>query len=174
MKTRLFQIGGRTKKTVVAVWLCFLVDFMRNSNAPFYSVIAAILCIQRNWKDSIKVAANREIATILGGVWGMIVLGLERYIYLIPYELLRDLFLSCMLIPIINVSVFIKQEKGTFLMCVVFLCITVTHGSDGNPFVFGISRIADTTMGIIVALFVNRFGEWGEKCRTHILEHWYK
>ena len=51
----------------------------------------------------------------------MLILSIERNIYVIPYELLRYLFLSLMLIPIINFSVFIKQEKGTFLMCVVFL-----------------------------------------------------
>lgn len=157
MKIKLFKIGGRTGKTILAVFLCFLVDSIRKSGVPFYAAIAAILCIQRNSKDSIRVAVNREMATVIGGIWGMLILLIERNIYFIPNELLRYLFLSCMLIPIINFSVLIKQEKGTFLMCVVFLCITVTHGSDENPFTFGLNRIVDTTIGIIVALFVNRF-----------------
>ena len=35
-------------------------------------------------------------------------------------------------------------------MCVVFLCITVTHGNDENPLYFGIARILDTTIGIVM------------------------
>lgn len=157
MKSSAFKIGGRTVKTVIAVFLCFLVDSVRKSGVPFYAAIAAILCIQRNPEDSVKVAVNREVATIIGGIWGMLILSIERNIYVIPYELLRYLFLSLMLIPIINFSVFIKQEKGTFLMCVVFLCITVTHGNDENPLTFGLNRIVDTTIGIVIALLVNQF-----------------
>ena len=157
MKNSVFKIGGRTIKTVIAVFLCFLVDSIRKSGMPFYAAIAAILCIQRNSEESFKVAVNREIATVIGGIWGMLILLLEKHIYLIPHELLRYLFLSLMLIPIINFSVLIKQEKGTFLMCVVFLCITVTHSNDRNPLIFGLSRIADTTIGIVIALFINGF-----------------
>lgn len=86
----------------------------------------------------------------------MAILLIEKNVYVIPCEILRYLYLSILLIPIINFSVFIKQEKGTFLMCVVFLCITVTHGSDESPLLFGFNRIVDTTVGIIIALIVNR------------------
>lgn len=41
-------------------------------------------------------------------------------------------------------------------MCVVFLCITVTHGSDESPLAFGLNRIADTTVGIVIALIINQ------------------
>lgn len=85
----------------------------------------------------------------------MAVLFIEKNIYLIPCEILRYLCLSILLIPLISFSVLIKQEKGTFLMCVVFLCVTVTHGSDESPLTFGLNRIADTTVGIMIALFIN-------------------
>ena len=156
MKISPLRVGGRTIKTVAAVFLCFLVDTARNSNTAFYAAIAAILCIQRTPKDSWRVALNREIATIIGGVWGMAVLLIEKNIYSIPCEILRYLCLSVLLIPLINFSVLIKQEKGTFLMCVVFLCITVTHGNDESPLAFGLNRITDTTVGIIIALILNQ------------------
>ena len=156
MKISLLKVGGRTINTVIAVFLGFLVDTARNSNTAFYAAIAAILCIQRTPKDSLREALNRETATIIGGVWGMAVLLIEKNIYLIPCEILRYLFLSILLIPLINFSVLIKQEKGTFLMCVVFLCITVTHGGDENPLLFGVNRIIDTTIGIMIALIMNQ------------------
>ena len=157
MKISFGKVGGRTGKTVIAVFSCFLIDTIRENGIPFYAAIAAILCIQRNFKDSLNTALTREIATVIGGIFGMIILFFEKNIYRIPDDLLRYLFLSFLLIPIINFSVWIKQEKGTFLMCVVFLCITTTHGNDESPLAFGIDRIIDTTIGIVVALLINQF-----------------
>lgn len=103
---------------------------------------------------------NREIATIIGGIWGMLFLLFERYVFSIPVEVLRYAVLSLLLIPIIKFSVWIGQEKGTFLMCVVFLCVTVTQQADASPVSFALNRILDTTIGIITALVVNMI-PWG-------------
>lgn len=155
MKPYPLKIGGRIYKTVFAVFVCFLIDTIRNTGVPFYAAIAAILCIQRNQSDSFQQAKNREFATIIGGIWGMIYLLFERHIFHISIEILRYAVLSLLLIPIIQFSLWIRQEKGTFLMCVVFLCITVTHENDISPILFAIDRIVDTSIGIIVALVVN-------------------
>ncbi len=155
MKPYPIKVGGRIWKTVIAVFLCFLIDTIRNTGTPFYAAIAAILCIQRNQHDSIKQAKNREIATIIGGIYGMMFLLFERYIFPISIELLRYATLSLLLIPVIKFSLLIRQEKGTFLMCVVFLCVTVTHEGDISPVSFAINRILDTTIGIVVAVAVN-------------------
>ena len=152
MKTNFWRVGGRTGKTVIAVFTCFLIDTVRENGIPFYAAIAAILCIQHNFKDSLNTALTREIATVIGGIFGAIILSFEKNVYHIPNELSRYLFLS-----IINFSVWVKQEKGTFLMCVVFLCITATHGNDESPLAFAIDRIIDTTIGIFIALFINQF-----------------
>ena len=49
------KIGMRLIKTAVAVFLCFLVDFFRDGGTPFYSAIAAILCMQPELGSSLKV-----------------------------------------------------------------------------------------------------------------------
>ena len=157
MKISCLRVGGRTVKTVLAVYLCLLIGIVRKSDTAFYAAIAAVLCVQRTSKDSIREAFNREVATVIGGIWGMLVLLFERYFWCSPCEVLRYLFLSVILIPIINFSVLIKRERGTFLMCVVFLCITVTHGNDESPLSFGAARILDTTIGIVIALITNQF-----------------
>ena len=168
MKINGLKVGGRTLKTVVAVFLCLLTGIVRKSDTAFYAAIAAVLCVQRTSEDSFREAFNREVATVIGGICGMLVLVFERNIYCVPYEVLRCLLLSVLLIPIINFSVWIKQEKGTFLMCVVFLCITVTHGNDGNPLTFGIARIIDTTVGIVIALVINQFSFCRSKEPSHM------
>ena len=47
----------------------------------FYATIAAILCIQHNLKDSLNAALTREIATVIGGIFGMVILSFEKNIY---------------------------------------------------------------------------------------------
>lgn len=155
MKNKSFKIGLRTIKTVISVFLCFLIDSYRNNSVPFYAAIASILCIQPDMKNSLVIAKNREISTIIGGMWGMFFLVMERLFVTIQPELFRELILSLMLIPIIYISVILNQKDGTFLMCVVFLCVTVTHEKDINPLYFAWNRIIDTSLGIVISLVVN-------------------
>ena len=42
MKTNFWRVGGRTGKTVIAVFACFLIDTVRKNGIPFYAAIAAI------------------------------------------------------------------------------------------------------------------------------------
>lgn len=154
---RSFPIGLRTIKTVLAVFFCFAIDSVRVEGVPFYAAIAAVLCIQKDMENSWETAKNREIATIIGGLWGMLYLFIEKEFLSIDPDLIRYLIISFMLIPIIHFSVFLKQKKGTYLMCVVFLSVTVTHGADVSPFWFAWNRILDTSIGIAVALLVNFF-----------------
>ena len=92
------RVGGRIWKTVIAVFLCFVLDTIRKTGVPFYAAIAAILCMQRSQQDSIWQAKNREIATIIGGIWGMLFLLFERYVFYILVEVLRYAVLSLLLI----------------------------------------------------------------------------
>ncbi|WKY46208.1 FUSC family protein [Eubacteriaceae bacterium ES2] len=61
----------RTFKTFIAVYLCFLIYIVRGGQgSPFYSSIAAILCMQPYVQNSMNVALNRTIGTLMGGQWG--------------------------------------------------------------------------------------------------------
>lgn len=135
--------------------MCFLIDDVRQAGIPFYAAIAAVLCVQNNSEDSFKAAKNREIATIIGGICGMGFLIFEKNIYYVHPDIFRRLVLALMLMPIIKLSVLLKQTQGTYLMCVVFLCVTVIHENDISPVQFAFDRIIDTTIGICTALFIN-------------------
>ncbi|MFN1805683.1 aromatic acid exporter family protein [Clostridioides difficile] len=78
MKSKPVKVGLRTIKTVLSAFLCFLIDSLRASSVPFYAVIASILCIQPDMENSLSVAKNRELSTIIGGILGMLFLLMER------------------------------------------------------------------------------------------------
>lgn len=153
--TKIPILGGRTLKTVIAVFACFLIDATRSGGLPFFSSIAAVLCIKKTSEESFAIALNREAATLIGGVWGAAFMAVEFYGAPITYPVLRNAVIALLLIPLIDICVFLKQKKAVALSCVVFLCIVVAHGSDTNPFDFAFNRVIDTTIGVVVALICN-------------------
>lgn len=148
-------VGMRIVKTAIAVFLCFMVDYLRGAGVPFYSAIAAILCMQPDVKNSFRVALNRTCGTLIGGLYGMLVLiGLRTFL---PggHPVLQYLLIALALIPLIYITVLVNKTAATYITCVVFLSITVSHGLDLLPYEFALNRIADTIIGILVSLGVN-------------------
>ncbi|MEG0315063.1 MAG: FUSC family protein [Erysipelotrichaceae bacterium] len=151
------KIGLRIIKSSIAVLLCFIVYIIRGEGVPFYAAIAAILCIQPEISKSKFKAKSRIIATIIGGIIGMLILAFKQNymndINIIYYYLL----VAIMIIPLLYIPTIIKQSDSSYLTCVVFLSITVSHIGDINPFIFGTNRIIDTLIGVFIAITINTF-----------------
>lgn len=150
------KVGMRILKSSIAVFLCFAIYFLRGqSGAPFYSAIAAILCMQPYVSNSVKVALNRTVGTFIGGIFGMLALIIELNYLPEGYPVFRYLMISLAVIPLIYTAVLVKKPTAAYITCVVFMSITVSHASDINPYLFAINRIIDTLIGIFVSLGVN-------------------
>lgn len=150
------RIGMRIFKTFIAVYICFLIYLLRGEQgSPFYSAIAAILCMQPYVSNSFKIALNRTVGTFIGGIMGMIVLIFERSFVPVDMPVLQYFIVSLAIIPLIVFTVSIKKPSASYITCVVFLSIAVTHGADVNPLIFAFDRIIDTLIGIFVSLGVN-------------------
>ncbi|WP_346916465.1 HAD hydrolase family protein [Clostridium sp.] len=149
------RIGMRIIKSAVAVFICFLIYLIRGTGMPFYSAIAAILCMQQGVESTKKVGLNRTIGTLIGGAFGVVVLLLERRFIPEAMPWLRYLLLSVAIIPLIYTTILLEQKTASYISCVVFLSIAVNHGSDVVPYAFAINRVIDTLIGIFVALGVN-------------------
>lgn len=66
------------------------------------------------------------------------------------------LILALLMIPIIYTNVYFKVQSSTYISCVVFLSITVSHGKDVAPMLFALNRVIDTFIGIFVSLIINK------------------
>lgn len=147
-------IGMRVVKTVIAVYICFLISIFRDG-LPFYSAIAAILSMQADTKDSLIVGKNRIKGTLIGGVYGFLAIVLINFMGVEIFGHIHYLVLSLALIPIIYTNVHLKSYTSTYISCVVFLSITVAHGGDSSPMYFTLNRVVDTLIGIGVSWFIN-------------------
>lgn len=149
------KIGMRMIKSSLAVLLCFVIYFIRGEGMPFYSAIAAILCMQPYVSNSLKAAETRTVGTIVGGLFGMVVLVLSRKWIPANWDMLYYFIISLCIIPLIYLTVIFKKTQASYITCVVFLSVTVTHVVDVNPYTFALNRILDTLIGIVVSLGVN-------------------
>lgn len=151
------KIGLRLIKTSAAVFICFLIDYFRNgAGMPFYSVIAAVLSMQKDMESSKKVSANRMIGTIIGGAYGLLILLVLKYLMPDAAELIKYAVISAAIIPLIYFTVVIKKSAASYITCVVFFSIVVSHADgDVNPVMFAFQRVTDTFIGILVSLCIN-------------------
>lgn len=147
--------GLRIIKTFIAVSLAMIISNYRpGGGLPFYSAIAAIICLKSDVEGSRDVGKNRMIGTMLGGISGLI------YLLLVPYgsipkiaEYILISFISSLLIWVMSMA---GKPKAITIMAVVFLSITINHGNeDVLPFIFAFNRTFDTMVGVVMAILVN-------------------
>lgn len=143
-------IGMRIIKTVVAVFLCGLLAFFREASG-FYSMIAAVVCIQNSAGKTIESSINRMTGTLIGGVVGVLVVYSLDTLGVLYVELLRYAVLSLMLIPIIKLCLAIKKPGCAAMACIVFLCVTVNHSVGDTPAIYSIDRLFETLVGVALA-----------------------
>lgn len=144
------RVGMRIVKTVIAVFVCGLLAWARGESA-FYSMIAAVVCVQNSAGKTIESSINRMTGTLIGGVAGVLVVYSLDTLGVLYLELLRYVVLSVMLIPIIKLCLAIKKPGCAAMACIVFLCVTVNHSIGDTPAIYSIDRLFETLVGVALA-----------------------
>lgn len=154
MPARFPRVGMRMIKTSLAVAICFLLYFARGEEGvPVFSTIAAIICTQPQVENSLKVAINRIIGTLLGAAFALLVLYLIRFIPW-EYRILRYMVISFAIIPAMYVTVLLKKTGASALAGIVLLSVCLSNGGR-PPLVDAVNRSVETIIGILVSLGVN-------------------
>lgn len=149
-------VGMRMIKSAVGVFLSLVIYLLRGrQGAPFYTALSVIWCIQPYTSDARKNAIQRTVGTIIGAVYGLIVIMIEYYAFPTRYEIVRYLLISIFVIPVIYTTVLYNKKNASYFSCVVFLSITIVHITDANPYLFVFNRFLDTMIGIGLALIIN-------------------
>lgn len=155
---RLPGIGMRIWKSAIAVALCFVVNRCRGGEGIlFYSLLAALWCIQMYRSNTRKNAIQRTIGTCVGAVYGLI------YLLIYPVlagdvndvETLKMMLISGSIVFVLYTTVLLKKKQASYFSCVVFLSIAVNHVNDLNPYIFVWNRFLDTLVGIGIGVLVN-------------------
>ena len=157
-RARIVPPGQRIMRSIVAVWLCMLVYVIRGMNGePFYSIIAALQCVQPYSSNMISEGRERIIGTLIGAFWGSVIL----FAKLLPvggsfrttviFYLLLGVFSGL----VIYSTVLMGIPQYALFAAVVFLGIAMYHVEDVNPYIHVYYRTIETIIGVGVAIAIN-------------------
>ena len=156
------HIGSRNLKTALAVFICLL--FL---NQSLMASIAAIICMQSTIEDSVSIGFNRLFGTLIGGLLGIII------IYLVSVFKLQDyiIFIAAGSVSlIIYICTIINKPAACVISSIVILGIVIEPSVD-NQIPYAIARTIETSLGIIIAVLINRFINPPNKGNLSIIEN---
>ena len=180
-------MGKLIVKAALSVFICCLIyEFCDiGTGVPFYSGIAAIICLQPEIRNTFRVGLNRTIGTLIGGFTGMAALFVIRAFSIFRMPSLQYLLISLCIVPLMYIAKaikknplsavlrkndqrrllsiaplvffadFMRKSALTNITCVAFLSVTITHGADTSISGFAMNRILDTLIGVFVSFFIN-------------------
>lgn len=149
------KFGLRIQKTILAIFLCFMIDIFREG-MPFYSIIAATLCMQKDPKMGFEQGLRRAAGTLVGGAFGLLTIWVFQVLSIEYKTLPYVIIVALMAAPIINVNLLIGLPETAGFSCVVYYSVVVGHIMDVSPLLFVANRMLDTLIGIAVAIVVNK------------------
>ena len=149
-----YHIGMRIVKTVTAVFLCGLLAWARSASA-FYSMIAAVVCVQNSAGKTIESSVNRMVGTLIGGAAGVLMVYALNLAGVLYVELARYTLSALLLIPIIQLCLVVKKPGSAAMACIVFLCVTVNYSPEDTPVIYAIERLFETLVGVALACGVD-------------------
>ena len=151
-----YKIGLRAIKTAISVFICLILALFLNRSDQLFSSMAAIICMQKTYTKSFEEGVHRLIGTLLGGVLGYIIIICTQFI---ENKEILNIFISpfCILIVIYFCNV-IRRSDSVVIGCIVVLSVIMPMNlSVFDRLVYVINRVIDTSIGIIVAMLVNKY-----------------
>lgn len=141
-----FLVGMRNLKTALAVFICIIISQLLQLEYPFYAVIATIIAMENSVTNSYTVGKNRMMGTLVGAAIGFV------FAWIDPHSAVYSAIGIVIVIYICNL---LKWNKSISIASIVFLAIMLNLRPGESPFLYGMHRVADTLIGISVAVLVN-------------------
>lgn len=151
-----YKLGLRAVKTAISVFLCLLIAYIFNRTDTLFASIAAIICLQPTYNKTFSSGLQRLVGTLIGGVVGYLIL---LTVYRLPFKEIATLLIAPIAILIvIYICNVINQPASVSISCIVVLSVVMwPDGNISDTLMYVINRVLDTSMGIIIAMLVNRF-----------------
>ncbi len=138
-------VGWRTLKTTLAVLISAL--FMRYvvNDTPFFACIGAVAAMEKTMPDSYRAAIVRNVGTLVGGLLGILFAKLTDNVVL----------LGLGIIPHIIIHNILNKRESIVLGSIVYFAVVYSI-QDSMALSYGLRRIAETFLGTLIALAINR------------------
>ncbi len=149
------KLGMRTVKTGICVLICIALYYISGGFISNYTAIVAIVCLQNTIQNSLQVARDRGLGTAIGGAFGLLILSVLGVPISHSFNVMLLICIPIALILLIYLCNIIRIQSTIVIASIVFISIFINQNTQMSPFVFALTRIMDTLIGIGVAMLVN-------------------
>lgn len=148
--------GRRILKTTLAVFLCLIYGYFRDSDsAIFFAAVAAVFGLRPDLKTTWASLLDRLVGTGVGALLGLLAIELQQIFHLpqrsLPYYLLVTLLTFINLWLIANIF----RPGGMIVSCVVLFSIAINYAAEMSAVQYVAFRFIDTAVGLLISLFIN-------------------
>jgi uncharacterized membrane protein YgaE (UPF0421/DUF939 family) len=157
------KIGMRNIKTALSVFICLLFFEAINRDKALFACMAAVMCVQNTIEDSMKIGISRIIGTIIGGLSGALILYIVNTFF---DDRILIIIIPLGIMILIKLCVTIKMKQAVSICCIVFLVITISMNHEEGYILYTYNRVLDTTIGILIALLVNKYMKIPEQSKV--------
>lgn len=133
-------------KTSASVGLSLLVGKLLKIDSLFYAGIAAAICSQIEYKDSVKQGIGRIYGTIVGAILGV------TCFYYFPRN---NLTITLGIFVIVFLSYKYLKVAHANIASIVFLGIMLEINPSKTPLFYFFHRVLDTSLGVVIAVFIS-------------------
>lgn len=148
------NIGLRNIKTGLSVFICMILFQIFKRNDPFYACIAAVICMKDTVENSRLIGINRLIGTFLGGLLGILAIYITSLLNISSF--FSPIVTSLGIILTIYICTLLKKPGAVTIACIVYIGIMINH-TGSNSYYYAVNRIFDTSIGVIIAIFINKY-----------------
>lgn len=149
------QVGMRTTKTVLGVFLSGLVATLINQS-PLFSMFACILCMQNQTDNTLQSAFSRMIATFIGGTYSLILIFICLILGISLNSFTYYTLISLTIYLTINTALYLKRPTACATSCIVFVAITLSEFTDLNPMLTALWRVINTLIGLAIVVILEK------------------
>lgn len=151
--------GMRIFKTALAVFCCLMISMLRGK-AYYHAIdacISAIIVLKSDVQHTWSAGLSRIWATAIGALMGLVALQIKINLLLHGQSFSYYCLVVGLLFLTIWLTVLLKIPDAAALAAIVLLATSLSNTNQANvAFGASLGRFIDTTIGIVVALVVNR------------------
>lgn len=151
-----YKPGLRAIKSMICVFICLAAGVLLGRDDMFYACIASVISTQQNYQQTKKTGANRLVGTFIGGIFGLLILELMLEFFAdLPW--VSVLVITAVTLLLIYICNLLGIKGASHFSVIVFLSIVATADRGiTDTFEYVVFRMAQTALGILVAILVNR------------------
>lgn len=147
-----FKLGMRTVKTGLAVFLLAVLFSFRGFDGLQIAALSAVFSLREDFDKSVHFGSSRVLSNSLGGFYALLYLWLMDFFPGQSWVTLIFIPIFTMLTIMTNYAM---NNKAGIVSGVATMLIIALSIPAGDSFLYALSRVLETFVGVFVAILVN-------------------